>query len=458
MEDGDRNALTSALVQQNYAFVASFAVILWECLISFRQEVKYVWCCPSKATKYLFLFCRYYAMGYFIACSIFGTQWTLRNPISSKRCRTWFLIHVASFGFVHTGIQLILTRKVFNLYERSTPLATGLFALHCIQVGGTFIWGYNISASLNFNPICNSGNVPNHIFSVVATVICVQCMTWTLILRKVWKVQPRFFPRWRRYLLTSEAHAKLSCGLCFVAILFNASHSFVNQRSAPVYLFAFPMAVLSVGTCRYILQVEKDRDLREELVEAVNTLKGRGEQFVSEKQSISHGDTLPAQDQHQHSPQPPEETPSPLSHTEALSIRTSNSHVERHNLGAVVSNFPYLRGAESYKLHRNRRSMATTSTNDSPRSSSDGASRHTVSVQMSHLWGSDAAAGLGPVLHVAASEGTDVDDQVDEMEERQSTSNIKIGSLHSSSSLNSEQLRQFYNDTWNIGPFMASGP
>ncbi|KAF5319638.1 hypothetical protein D9619_008461 [Psilocybe cf. subviscida] len=194
--------------------------------------------------------------------------------------------------------------------------------------------------------------------------------------------------------------------------------------------------------CRYILWLERDRDTRTKLAEAAGSAEGKGEQFVGEEKL--HGNALPTQTAYRHSYPPPRqaETPLPRPSSEAFSMRASESRTGGHNIDMVASNYPYLHGAESYILNRNR-SLATTftnssiSTNHSPRRSSDCGSRRTASTTLSHAQGS--------VLRAEHADSADGVDQNDEVEETQSESNIEIGSLQSSSSVNSEELRRFYN-------------
>ncbi|KAF5319629.1 hypothetical protein D9619_008480 [Psilocybe cf. subviscida] len=267
------------------------------------------------------------------------------------------------------------------LYGRSTILATALFALHCIQIAGSFILSHYVSGLLNFNPICNGRDVPRIVLSAL-----------------------------------------------------------------------FPVVMISIGGCRYILRFERDRDTRAKLMEAARSTEGKGEQFVGEGQL--QGSVLPTQTGYRHSYPPPRqaETHLPRSSLEAFSMRTSESPAGGHSIDMVASNYPYLHGAESYILNRNRSSATTFTnssigTNHSPQGSSDCRSRHTASTPLSHAQGSEGRAGSGSVLRAENADSADGEDQNDEAEETQSESNIELGSLQSSSSLNSEELRRFYNGT-----------
>lgn len=199
-------------------------------------------------------------------------------------------------------------------------------------------------------------------------------------------------------------------------------------------------------TCRYILRLEKDRETQAKLTDA---------QFVSEEQSQRH--SLAMQDRHRHlyQPRPPTTTPS-LPPPKASSTQNVSSELGRHNFDTVISNFPYLHGARAYELKRNRSSL-TTSINSaishSPRSPSDDENGRMASVQT--LWGSGPPSRSGCAVE---SEATDAVDPHDVMEQADSASSIEIGSLHSSSSVNSEELRRFYNDMWNGGAFMTGAP
>ncbi|KAF5310756.1 hypothetical protein D9619_008170 [Psilocybe cf. subviscida] len=299
---------------------------------------------------------------------------------------------------------------------------------------------------MSFNPICNGYNVPTSVLSIIAVVAFNQCLTWSLIL---WKVRLR---RMRRMRSTSGGHARISWGLCLVAILLGTSHSFAIQRCVFVYVFTLPTVVVSIGTCRYILQVERDSRKR---AEAIRTAENRGVPLGGEKQS--HSGALPTQDQLRYSypPRQPAVIPSE-SDPEAPPSRTSSTEVRRNNIDTTVSNFPYLHGALSYQLTRKRNSMATTithsATNHSARGSSDCNSQWTPNVRTS--WSSRAGCSSSIVESMAADAG----DRNDVEDETEIASTIEIGSLHSSSSVNSEELRRFDNDTWNVGPFMSMAP
>lgn len=95
------------------------------------SSVSFAFSCPSKATKYLFLLCRYYALGYFMCdiqpkllwlrvltylqsirvYSIFGLQWRTHIPASRTDCKTWIYVHVTSFSILYMGAQLVIIRK-----------------------------------------------------------------------------------------------------------------------------------------------------------------------------------------------------------------------------------------------------------------------------------------------------------------------------------------------------------
>jgi hypothetical protein len=149
--------------------------------------------------------------------------------------------------------------------------------------------------------------------------------------------------------------------------------------------------------------------------------------------------------------------PSHLSDPETLTIQTSDLQAGGHNHDTVVSNSPCLHGAQFYNLKENRTSMETTITNDSLRSSSDDANRHTASMQTSHSRSSGFVSGVNS-RYVSSAAGSTHPETPKVLEETDSASDIEIGSLHSSSSVDSEELRLFYNHMWNAGPFIASGP
>lgn len=169
------------------------------------------------------------------------------------------------------------------------------------------------------------------------------------------------------------------------------------------------------------------------------TAEGNGEQLVSEEHP-------PGKHRHSYQHQPAE-MPSPMSDRETLSIRTSKSKDEVHDFDAIVdSNFPYLHGAQSYKLKKSRRNTTSTTTIDSlksigtncPLPSSPNQSKPRVaSIRTLKSQSSEVS-----VLHTSSGSQHN---QKDKMNTTPSTTRIEIGSLQSLSSVNSEELRLFYN-------------
>jgi hypothetical protein len=165
-------------------------------------------------------------------------------------------------------------------------------------------------------------------------------------------------------------------------------------------------------------------------------------QRVVKQQSPPTGfDTLRTQTRHPHSypPRPPADMPSFLSDPDEISMQSSESQAGGHTPNTAIPNFPYLHGAQAYILKKSRRSMDTTITNDSPRSSSDYVSRQTAGV-----------SGVGSrqsLQHDCSAADAAHLEAPKELEETHSASSIEIGSLHVSSSVGSEELRRFYNPT-----------
>lgn len=93
----------------------------------------------------------------------------------------------------------------------------------------------------------------------------------------------------------------------------------------------------------------------------------------------------------------------------------------------------------------------TTTSNDSLRSSSDCTSRQTSSMRSSHL---SSAVGSSVRSEFCTTDTADTEMQ---SEGTRSSSDIEIGSLQSTSTVGSEELRWFYNDTWSVGSFIAGG-
>ncbi|THU96217.1 hypothetical protein K435DRAFT_778670 [Dendrothele bispora CBS 962.96] len=115
--------------------IASLALLLWDWVLSFEDELTLFWLQPTTFASYLFYLSRYLTM--FV--SIFGVAVTLSPEVTDRLFLSWFLVE----GFVGMtscwAVEIILQLRVYAIYDQSPRMKWFLVLTFVLQVSLIFL-------------------------------------------------------------------------------------------------------------------------------------------------------------------------------------------------------------------------------------------------------------------------------------------------------------------------------
>ncbi|EPQ53034.1 hypothetical protein GLOTRDRAFT_139984 [Gloeophyllum trabeum ATCC 11539] len=132
---GELITLIQGLLNVEYSAVASLTFIVWDIVITFDQEVEYIWSQPARSPlKWLFIFARYFTV---IVQIIFALDyigvlqvWGGNLPV----CQAWFTLQSLAIQAVTSTTEAMLMMRVYALYNRNRKVRCGLVVLFASEL------------------------------------------------------------------------------------------------------------------------------------------------------------------------------------------------------------------------------------------------------------------------------------------------------------------------------------
>jgi len=121
-----------------YGFVTTFALLVYDHILTFPEELEYVWRRNFTAATWLFFLNRYYAI---FAIGI-GLLEDISPAFNPKICARMILFQPVAVGIPLTIIpNLIIILRIYALFQRNKTIAMTLF-LYCLAELGVALWIY----------------------------------------------------------------------------------------------------------------------------------------------------------------------------------------------------------------------------------------------------------------------------------------------------------------------------
>ncbi|KAF9463222.1 hypothetical protein BDZ94DRAFT_1259412 [Collybia nuda] len=257
--------------------IAAFSLVVWDGIVSYNQEYKYIWKNPSPV-KWIYLFSRYYGICAQVANIIFITIPLSEFPVATHICTTWFASQMFSFIFHLTALQAVLILRVYALYQQSLKVAALLTSLLFLNFFLSVIFGMRAFGALNFDSVCNAREPSSDAIYFGMSTVSFHVVIWAFTIRKR---DVTLQEEWRKVsvinLLTHDG-TRICFGICSMLMVI-IPYAFVVQVAVHV-IFLWPMAMMSILTCRLVLSL---RELR-------------GEPFTRDMELVTHVDLLEAID------------------------------------------------------------------------------------------------------------------------------------------------------------------
>ncbi|PPQ91253.1 hypothetical protein CVT25_006392 [Psilocybe cyanescens] len=175
----DQDLLQNISIRK-WSTLASWAVLLYEYIITFNDEIRFIWSFPVTAVRLIYVLSRYFAI---IVQSI--NVFLILRPLSAldipeQSCRRWFLFELIAVSVLMAALDSILMLRVYALHRKDRRVGVLLVVLFLVQIVVEVICGQR-AVNVPFNRICDAsrthGSVVYYCISVWVTHISLVVLT-----------------------------------------------------------------------------------------------------------------------------------------------------------------------------------------------------------------------------------------------------------------------------------------
>ncbi|TFK31516.1 hypothetical protein BDQ12DRAFT_694010 [Crucibulum laeve] len=247
----DKVATLNGVYARNSSSLGALLLLLLEVVATSGDEYQYIWRRPRTAVNYLYLFSRYFGIiSQTINCSmIFGPL--SRRPVRPDLCNAWMHFEMISAQLLLTTLEGILMWRVYALYQQSWRVGTFLTSVFILDIILAAILGRRTLPMLQFDELCTGYGAPRDVLYFGASVLATQSMIWVMTFLK-------------RNIACGGApvvHLMIRDGVCVFVLLcaiFSVSipYSFLESLAAHIVFF-WPISLMSIATCRVILNMQR---------------------------------------------------------------------------------------------------------------------------------------------------------------------------------------------------------
>ncbi|KAF8983951.1 hypothetical protein BDQ17DRAFT_751029 [Cyathus striatus] len=146
---------------RNCSCLAALVVLLYDHVITFRFEYKYIWKRPQSPVKSMYLFCRYFGLICQTVNAVLVFSKLQKAPVDAMLCRSWFTFLIASCSVLGTIFHIIVALRVYALHLKDHKIGILLAILLAVILGlriHTWLLCYRHST---YGDICSVEYVPS---------------------------------------------------------------------------------------------------------------------------------------------------------------------------------------------------------------------------------------------------------------------------------------------------------
>ncbi|KII84044.1 hypothetical protein PLICRDRAFT_57875 [Plicaturopsis crispa FD-325 SS-3] len=238
--------------------VAAVALLVWDILITFDDEVRYIWIGGKYSiptVKYLFLFIRYFAVFVQIAQIIFRRfiQVRFAQP-SLALCHAWEIFDLMSAECVLVAVEILLMLRVYALFERDLRMAWFLLLLLVIEITiMTFLVAYTLP-NMHFSVFCISTSTPRDVIFFCFALVSTQSLVWIFSVYKYFSALRAGWGRSPMMRLLVQDSAYTFAGLILTVLASGLIYGLVDRS-----LFSggagWLLTLMSCAGCRIIINM-----------------------------------------------------------------------------------------------------------------------------------------------------------------------------------------------------------
>ncbi|KAF8442258.1 hypothetical protein L210DRAFT_3202434 [Boletus edulis BED1] len=121
----------TSLQQSNYATLAVLTAVGYDYVLTFPDEVRYIWSKPWTWVSTLFIFVRYLGLLNLITCSLLGSSFL---PGPTKVCEIVYTIDMWTYNIFLGAADLVMMLRVWAMYNRSRLILAVLLILFFLEI------------------------------------------------------------------------------------------------------------------------------------------------------------------------------------------------------------------------------------------------------------------------------------------------------------------------------------
>jgi len=130
-------ALQEAITVEDYVFVAIITAVGYDYLLTFPQEIEYIWNRPWTRVSTLFILSRYCGLISLITYCFEGVSFMAGG--SANICSAIGIIHIWSYNLFLGSADLMMVLRTWAMYDRSRAILVVLLTLYFVEMAPAFI-------------------------------------------------------------------------------------------------------------------------------------------------------------------------------------------------------------------------------------------------------------------------------------------------------------------------------
>ncbi|KAF8960809.1 hypothetical protein BDZ97DRAFT_1284301 [Flammula alnicola] len=247
-----RRGLQEDVFLRNVLCLAAAVFLIWEYVITCRDEYRYIWSGSMSRVKVLYMFARYFTLAILWANTYIVFVPLSRVPVPRHGCVGWFLLLIISASLLLAAIDSVIMLRVYALYNCSLKMAVFFTSLLVMQMMLIAISILRTVHLLPFSETCDVVETPREVIYVMAVDVFTQTI---LLLLTIAKRKIAFGESLVVHLVIRDG-AWVFVLLASIWVV-NVPYSLFTHVAKFHIVFVWPIALMSTATCRLIMNMHK---------------------------------------------------------------------------------------------------------------------------------------------------------------------------------------------------------
>jgi len=237
---------------RNYSFLSTLSLVWWEYLSTFDDEYELVWRRPINTIKCIFIFSRYTPL-IVLTINIVLVFGPLSHPyVDTSICRAWFTCLYSSTFALYIAMEIFLIARVYALYRRDKSVAFYLCTLTTVEI----VLGVRCIIIVFKDAVfrshgCDGKGVPQEVFYCGCALLSQFSLWYMTYARR--NIIPGTVPVLRVVARDGFSAFVVLCALFGMTI----PYSTVSEYSSAHIVFNWPLTLISIVTCRMIVNLQR---------------------------------------------------------------------------------------------------------------------------------------------------------------------------------------------------------